>query len=78
MPLDETNAPEGTLDHVCARCLEPVAGDADTCSGCQASFRGCGRFLRLYAPRETRLDMARGASSRSWRCPGFLAAGSPT
>ncbi len=76
MTFDDTDTPQAPLDHVCARCLEPVAEDAETCSGCQASFAGCGRFLRIYAPRETRLEMARGASCHNWRSPGY-APGTP-
>lgn len=71
MPFDDTDAPHAPLDHVCARCLEPVSEDAEACPSCQASFAGCGRFLRIYAPRETRLEMARGSSSHNWRSPGY-------
>jgi len=75
MPFEHQN-PTETLDHVCARCLEPVSEDAESCPGCQASFAGCGRFLRLYAPRETRMQMVRGASSRSWRSPTYASGAS--
>lgn len=42
----EDNAPE-CVDHFCARCLRPVARDAQECSTCSRRFVGRGRFDRL-------------------------------
>lgn len=42
----EENAPE-CVDHFCARCLRPVAQDAQECPSCSRRFVGRGRFDRL-------------------------------
>ena len=42
----EDNAPE-CVDHFCARCLRPVAHDAQECPSCSRRFVGRGRFDRL-------------------------------
>lgn len=43
--LMEENAPE-CVDHFCARCLEPLAEDAQECPSCSRRFDGRGRFYR--------------------------------
>ncbi|MEM9177411.1 MAG: hypothetical protein AAGC67_19525 [Myxococcota bacterium] len=42
----EENAPEA-VEHFCARCLLPVAADANECPSCSRRFVGRGRFDRL-------------------------------
>ena len=42
----EENAPQ-TQEHFCARCLRPVAPDAQECGHCSRRFVGRGRFDRL-------------------------------